>query len=523
MTQFQTIAANTLNAVNQHPLQAKRKQTQDRLANPANRTSLRDRRNLALINQGIDPDELRKETRLMRTAFKRGMIQNREMFREAKRNNDPALRQQAEQDRLRLEEERLNLNDRFKLTRSSPRDLPAEEQMRRRADSRAQLQAQLPTIAATARAQETQAAAENTSRLARIGREAYKLELGTTPPQNISDEALAEFARSASPEVVDRVTKGVGLPQAPQTGNADRLARLAQTGVDFPDFAPSARQDNPAVVDRIRTSQAQDRLDRQAALAIAGNQRDGAVVGSEVGVATQRADLNEQQQRPSLLASQQERLALENRGLDTANRTSNAELALNQKRAELEGAQIDEELNKLNRDTTPSNTGSAAMRAGLPAETPQQMEDANAYLNQVPDMVRQIAGEPSNEQSMKAIDFVVSRINELDLRADYSPEQKTIIAQDILDQLDALADSGLLVRDSLGDPTGFAMLRFARKLVTGRGDEQFGSIGKDTIRINNLYRNAIKKLKSMAGKSGTSNAAASNSPTLDQHEQRLAR
>ena len=398
MTQFQSIAANTLSAINQSPLQTKKKQTQDRLANPANRTSLRDRRNLALINQGIDPDELRRETRLKRFAFKRDMMQNREMFREAKRTNDPALRRQAEQERLRLEGERLNINDRFKLTRSSNRDLPADEQVKRRAESRAQLQAQLPTIAASARAQETQAATENTARLARIGREAYKLELGTTPPQNMSDEAMAEFARSASPEVVDQVTRGVGLPQAPQTGNADRLARLAQTGVDFPDFAPSARQDNPTVVNRIRTGQAQDRLDRQAQLAIAGNRREGAVVGSTVAGDDARTQLARNE-------NERERLRVDGAAQDARNDLQLRQGEADIRKSEAEVAQLEAqtEVVKLQFE-----------QARRQAEENLLLEGIDMDVNVATGAIAQITnsiGETLSSEDFDSIDEAVSNLN----------------------------------------------------------------------------------------------------------------
>ena len=358
MTQF------SANLTQQNNLGTKKKQTQDRLANPANKTSLRDRRRLALINQGVDPDQLNSGIRTDRNQHARLMRESRRAFQSGDTATGERLRAQAD-------ELKYSINDRFKISRPTLRDLPPEEQMRRRAESRAQLQAQLPAIAAHAADRERQDTSDHTDRLSRIGRQVHKLEFGSDPSPSTSPQALAELARTASPDVIQRVTRGVGLPEAPQTGNADRLSRLAQTGVQFDDFAPSQRTDDPAVIDRVRTGQAQDRLDRHAGLAVRGNQRDAAVAASEAAVDDQRLRIDQNDAQRSQLrvdggsADQLRDLEIQNQELDLDRKRAETELIQTQIKQATQQAERELERSGITLDTNLASSAAATITTRL--------------------------------------------------------------------------------------------------------------------------------------------------------------
>ena len=198
-------------------------------------------------------DQIREQNLNDRRAFRRGKAQGMEQIkalaqevRAADQAGDTAtaeaLRNQILQIRQSIDSEGRRIGTIAQNLRGRISDLSPEEQTAASERTRAQLNAQLPTIAASARDQAKSAEQDQISRLADIGRRAYQLENGNLSDfAGMSDEAFAEYAqKQASPDAILRATRGVGLPPAAAPGAAgfaDRVGSLSS--IDFGRFSPS--------------------------------------------------------------------------------------------------------------------------------------------------------------------------------------------------------------------------------------------------------------------------------------------
>lgn len=198
-------------------------------------------------------DQIREQNLNDRRSFRRAKVQGMEQIkslaqevRAADQAGDTAtaeaLRNQILQIRQSIDNEGRRIGTIAQNLRGRISDLSPEEQTAASERTRAQLNAQLPTIAASARDQAKSAEQDQISRLADIGRRAYQLENGNLSDfAGMSDEAFAEYAqKQASPDAILRATRGVGLPPAAAPGAAgfaDRVGSLSS--IDFGRFSPS--------------------------------------------------------------------------------------------------------------------------------------------------------------------------------------------------------------------------------------------------------------------------------------------
>ena len=198
-------------------------------------------------------DQIREQNLNDRRSFRRAKVQGMEQIkslaqevRAADQAGDAAtakaLRNQILQIRQSIDSEGRRIGTIAQNLRGRISDLSPEEQAAASERTRAQLNAQLPTIAASARDQAKSAEQDQISRLADIGRRAYQLENGNLSDfAGMSDEAFAEYAqKQASPDAILRATRGVGLPPAAAPGAAgfaDRVGSLSS--IDFGRFSPS--------------------------------------------------------------------------------------------------------------------------------------------------------------------------------------------------------------------------------------------------------------------------------------------
>lgn len=463
-------------------LNEKKQQTQGRIASGGSRTSLRDRRDLALINQGVDPQELRSGIRQDRSSFNRLIRESRRAFQSGDTQTGEALRAQAENLRY-------DINDRFKIARSTPRDLPPEEQVARREASRAQLNAQIPAIAQAASGTASAAQSRQINNLANIGRQAYALENGSPPPAGTSPAALAEYARSiAGPEAVAAVTRGVGLPadRSVQANEAlaSRAGSLAESGgVQFPEFTPQQPNTDPAVAARVRDRQLDRAVNTETGRQISSNARALSLAQSSGAVlAAQNATERESQVTPAVTArdraiAQAETATAEGR---ESNQNAQNELdAIAGQRAieRAQGRRVD--------------TGSVVDRAGVDV-TDSNIESIQSLTQGIPRMIERIAGDASSTKTATEIKKALDEVGTLALRPDMTPEQKAVFARNMLDRIEAsIGQKKNLVRE------GVTSL-FLRSLVRGGNIAGMGP-SDSTIEQNADFAEMVNMLRQMAG------------------------
>jgi len=384
-------------------------QTQQRINSGGSRTSLRDRRDLALINQGVDPQELRSGIQQSRGDLNRMMRESKRAFRNGDTATGEALRAQA--DRLRYD-----INDRFKLARPTPRDLPPEEQVARRQASRAQLNAQLPAIAEAASGAVSASQSKRVNELANIGRRAYALENGSPPPAGTSPAALAAYAEQiAGADAVESVTRGVGLPSSRGVDSAqsfrDRVQSLSDSGgVQFPAFTPQHSADSPGIVDRVRTGQ----IDR-AVGSETGRRING--LAQRSAFAQARGDAAQSEFQANLIEQSAPQLAEQDR--------LSREVQLQELRGLLAPAPIE----TARPGDRPQRAALAEIRSANPEADPAVFEDVGNDI--VAQSVK--AGIDSGNPSMIA--NIIPTITRLELDTNMTPEAKAQIAGLILRQL----------------------------------------------------------------------------------------
>jgi len=243
-----------------------------------------------------DPFEIRQTRKQLSSQIRKSNVQSRQVRQELARARQQAISEGRNEDAAAIMQQIQeianatdgdveNLRDLLQLERSvTPRMSPEDRQAGRDA-----LNAQLPGIRDAFAQQQQERAESQRDQLAAIGGEALALETGLNP-DDYMDESLAQFALSASPEVIDHVTRGVGLPAAP--GGEQDVARVQalidQGGVDFGDPMDHFRLDRSAV-DRGLTFMGNVEADRAAQETIRDANRSAAV-GQAVGGAAQVRD-----------------------------------------------------------------------------------------------------------------------------------------------------------------------------------------------------------------------------------------
>lgn len=262
-------------------------------------TVIRDQRIQSELGQ--DPAEIRRANDRRRREYRTAKVQIDQQIRDLNRRaqqlaefGDTAGAQELRSEIVRL---RSGLNQEAReigLTAQSLRgslsDLSPEDQATARERSRAQLNAQLPAVAEAAGRNAQQASDSFTSRLAQVGAEALRLETGIDP-SGYDPQVLAQYAsEQASPEAIQQVTRGVGLPTNPAPGAADfssRVDSLIQSGgIQFPQFNPQAPNDLDAQAIN-STVEFQSDLESEASAerAIESASRRAQVASAEAGAA----------------------------------------------------------------------------------------------------------------------------------------------------------------------------------------------------------------------------------------------
>lgn len=278
-----------------------------------------------------DPFEIRQTRKQLSAQIRKDRAQNLKVRQDLNRARQAALREGRNEDAAAIMEQIQqiansndanveNLRDLLQVERSvAPRQSPEQRQAGRDA-----LNAQLPTIGDAFAQQQQDAAESYQQRVAAIGGEALALETGLNP-DDFLDESLAQFAITASPEVVDRVTNGVGLPAAPGgLDDVDRVRGLIdQGGVAFDDpLAPFAI--DQSAVDRGLSFIDNVNQDRAAQEAIRDANRATAVSGAR----TQAAQAG-QLARDFGIEDPLDQFAIQSRGTQNANDQSIIETYLN--------------------------------------------------------------------------------------------------------------------------------------------------------------------------------------------------
>ncbi|MHA7814057.1 MAG: hypothetical protein ACX94C_11790 [Phycisphaerales bacterium] len=246
------------------------------------------------------PGEVRQTRKRLSSQIRTAQSQSLEVRKDLNRARQQALREGRNADAASIMEriqeianatdgDVENLRDLLQLERSMTPSMSPE----RRQAGRGALDAQLPAVREAFAQQQQELADGYQERMAEIGGQALALETGLNPDEYM-DESLAQFAQTASPEVVDRVTRGVGLPQAPGgDGGVGRVQSLIdQGGVGYGDPLAPFETDQSAV-DRGLLFMGNVEADRAAQETIRDANREAAVGQSVAGAAQVRDVLDE--------------------------------------------------------------------------------------------------------------------------------------------------------------------------------------------------------------------------------------
>lgn len=466
-------------------------------------------REAQLEKQGVDTQELRRETAMNRKrlqASKDDRVGAARVVRELERSGNVAeaesLRSQLRTQRLSEDAVAYDIADRGSLLRGRLSDLPPEQQIQVRAEGRQRLNDQLPGIAAGAAVAAQTAEDAQLNRLADIGARVFELQSGSQSAEGLSRTELARLAQGASPEVIAQVTNGVGLP-ADRTRNArdfaDRTARLANDGIDFgPNESRTSRLDTDLVSDIIQ-EQGRNRLSREVDAEVATEAIERRRLSSD----NQTLGLN----RDASLLNQELTAA------DLAAATSTASQANIPARLAAEEAQLQQAVAEAN--ATEANARLIEQQIALPQEQGRDaltVEERIDYEIAPRDTLNLIRGGVRNEQTEQSVTTALQQVRSALLTL--NPAAAKEYATKMLNELESLKtddrpleDGGFRgsflsnAIDTTAKLSRFNILNPYGILQTGRDLQSLAETENERARgpvVDETYKTIIRELRAAA-------------------------
>lgn len=235
-------------------------------AQPANlRPRFNEFRAAQLEKRGVNVKELKESNESNRQRIRDSKTSRVDAGREVRRLRAAGDIEGANDLRESLREQRVGEDDlarkvagRSALMRGSIADLPAHQQLAERQRGQDHINTQFPRIAAAAATAASTAEDAQLNRLADIGARIFEIQSPGRSADGLNRFELARLAEGADPEVIDRATRGVGLP-SDRTGGlrdfAGRTSELAQTGIDFGENTVRQRRLDPELIEQINAEQ----------------------------------------------------------------------------------------------------------------------------------------------------------------------------------------------------------------------------------------------------------------------------
>jgi len=506
MSQFQNIGYAVSRQINQaNPsagdqskktrddiLKKKKKANAEKIASGRSKTKLRDLRHQALLDQGVDPEQLIKDRRALRFQTNRQLIDSRRLHRkanEADRNGNSevaeSIRQGASALRSTAEGNRRTISDQSSLLRTNLGDLSPAEQVANRKASEQQLNRSLASTASSANANATAQGQKVTRQLADIGRRAFALENGRPAPEGFSDEALADYARTSSPDLLQRITRGVPLPNANAAReSADAISQSAERGFSIPDRGISTNTNDPRVINDVRQAQEIANLAGDAQAGI--NRR-------QIGAAdAQSRQLLSGSQTAANIAEQTSTPNIETATTNAQTEASEAKRNLNQSES---NQQIESDRSNRLIGALGSSDDESFVISSIQT-TDQNIDLVDSLSNKIPRSIARLKGMKSTSSARKKVSDALDHVDRLQLDSSLSVSEKSALAKSALKQMGQVANEKDLVVNGVFDTVRRSFND--DRILSGFNNRKTTPQSRDTFEINRDFRILIDKLRRIA-------------------------
>ncbi len=460
-------------------------------AQPANlRPRFNQLRQSQLERQGVNVKELKQTNDTNRQRIRDSEASRVDAGQEVRRlrasgniEGANALRASLREQRAGETELRREVADRSSLLRGSIADLPPQQQLAERQRGRDHLNAQLPGIAAAAATAASTAEDAQLNRLADIGARIFEIQSPGRSADGLNRFELARLAEGADPDVIDRATRGVGLPSDRTAGLrdfADRTQGLAQTGIDFGENTVRQRRLDPELIEQINAEQETQSI-RDAAI---GQIERDQIAQQTLASTNETGRLN----RDAAVLNQERTLA----DLGAAGNIASQEIVPD--RGRLERAQIEQAIKALGGEAPGAAFGESVSQFD-PVAAMNVVSGSSAAA------LKGISNAKNHAEAAPLADEFASTVASIFADPNTSPEQKRVVASEMLKQIEEsgidpdrvaapLRSTGTLTRLANLNPLNPSPVPLVNKADMDALDA-----------VNTTVKRAIRTLREMAGQS----------------------